>query len=408
MEAAVELLRRPGFRYLFLSRNISRFGDKLTLVALAVYAYDITRGSGLWIALILGASMLPEVVIGWGMGAFIDRWHLGRVMWATDYACVLIAATLALAHTPLTLFIVATLLRLMRTVYRPAYQKAIPILAGPEGLFKGNALNLSAGQAMDMAGYLVAALLVPTAGPRPLFIADAGTYLLSGTAILLARWPAGAFTQTSALRVSALWAEIREGLGAVFSQPVARALLMQAGFLFVAMGVVNALEILMLPRLLRIPATDFGWLLMVQGAVMTAVGLLTVRLNARFTRGQLINTGLLTLGISLGLILIIRGLVPALLDWGLMGLSNMLLLVPLLTWYQSLFEPGIQGRAVGAYEWLSGIGAGVAPVVAGPLVHVWGLSPIVGACALMLLVSAGLGYRMASLRHASVDRAASA
>ncbi len=407
MEASVELLRRPNFRYLFVSRNVSRFGDKLTLVALAVYAYDVTHGSGLWIALILGASTLPDVAVGWAMGAFIDRWHLGRVMWATDYASVLIAAALAAVHTPVLLFLVATLLRLMRTVYRPAYQKAIPILAGSEGLLKGNALNLSAGQAMDMAGYLAAALFIAAVGPRPLFLADAATYLVSGTAILMASWPEGAFAPSSVLRMGVLWREIREGLGTVFAQPVARGLLVQAGFLFVAMGAVNALEILMLPRLLGLPATDIGWLLMVQGGVMTAVGLGQVRLGARFPRGQLINVGLLAMGVSLALILVVRGLVPALLDWGLMGLSNMLLLVPLLTWYQSLFEPRIQGRAVGAYEWLAGIGTGTAPLVAGPLVHVVGLGAIVGACALMLLVSGGLGYRLASLRNAAVKTAAS-
>src|SRR3954468_17366327 len=81
--APVRLLRRrPDLRLLLTGQLISMGGDWVLGVGLAYAVYELT-GSTLASALILLASVLPQVVVGPVAGVLVDRWDRRRTMiWA--------------------------------------------------------------------------------------------------------------------------------------------------------------------------------------------------------------------------------------------------------------------------------------------------------------------------------------
>ena len=58
----VRLLRSPDFRLLVLSNGLSSLGDELALVALTIKVFELSSGSGIAVAAVLLAGIIPLVV----------------------------------------------------------------------------------------------------------------------------------------------------------------------------------------------------------------------------------------------------------------------------------------------------------------------------------------------------------
>ncbi len=86
------LLRQPSYRRLWVARTVSQWGDAFNTVALALLVYSLT-GSGLGVAGVVLAEILPVLVLAPVAGAVVDRLPRVRVMIGAD----LVRAALAFA-----------------------------------------------------------------------------------------------------------------------------------------------------------------------------------------------------------------------------------------------------------------------------------------------------------------------
>jgi len=83
VSAHLRVLRHTSFRNLWIGQTASGLGDRLVVVALALFVTDLI-GSATDVGLVLGAQTLPLVVFLLIGGVWADRLPRARVMIATD------------------------------------------------------------------------------------------------------------------------------------------------------------------------------------------------------------------------------------------------------------------------------------------------------------------------------------
>jgi MFS family permease len=83
VRASFRVLGRPAFRNLWLAHTTSVLGDRLVLVALALFVTDLT-GRASDVGLVLAAGTVPFVAFLLIGGVWADRLPRARLMVATD------------------------------------------------------------------------------------------------------------------------------------------------------------------------------------------------------------------------------------------------------------------------------------------------------------------------------------
>jgi MFS family permease len=189
MVAALSVLRYPNFRRLWLGQTLSTVGDRLVMVALALFVVERTGSAG-DLAIVLAAYDLPLVAFVLIGGVWADRLPRQRIMIGTDLARAALhalLATLILTGT-VEIWMVAAIEALMGTCeafFRPAYSGLVPQTVPEEEIQHANAITAGSANAAEMLGPLIATALVLGLGAGQAFAIDAASFLVS--AVLLAR-----------------------------------------------------------------------------------------------------------------------------------------------------------------------------------------------------------------------------
>ena len=152
---ALQLLRRPDFRRLYLAVAASELGDSLHYIALMWFALD--AGGPLGVVAVRLADSIPALVFGLHGGIAADRWSRKRLMVSADLArgIVLVpvaAAGLAGALPLWGLVVAAAALETATSYFAPAYGATVPSLVERENVQRANALVQATAQALSIGG----------------------------------------------------------------------------------------------------------------------------------------------------------------------------------------------------------------------------------------------------------------
>lgn len=189
MSSYLRVLRHPDFRFLFAGQAASMIGDRVVVVALALFITERT-GSPTTLGLVLAAQSLPLVGLLLFGGVWADRLPRHRIMIATD-------VTRASVHAVLALLILTGTVRVWQIVaievvygaaqafFQPAYSGLLPQTV-PEPLIQdARALTESTSNVAFLVGPALGSALVLGLGAGEAFAFDAATFVLS--ALLLTR-----------------------------------------------------------------------------------------------------------------------------------------------------------------------------------------------------------------------------
>ena len=189
MNQYLRILRHRDFRYLFAGQAASAIGDRVVVVALALFI-TIRAGSPTDLGLVLGAQGLTLVTLLLVGGVWADRLPRHRIMIAADAIRALLHATLAVlifagAARIWQIVVIEALFGAAQAFFQPAYSGLIPQTV-PESLIQdARALTESMANVAFLIGPVLATALVLGVGAGEAFVFDAGTFVLS--AVLLAR-----------------------------------------------------------------------------------------------------------------------------------------------------------------------------------------------------------------------------
>lgn len=179
---ALALLRRPGFRRVYLAVTASTLGDAFQYIALMWAA--LLAGGPLGVLAVRLADSLPALIFGFHGGVLADRAGRKRLMVGADLvraAALVPVAVFGLAgDLPLwSLVVVAFVLTTGASYFDPAYGAVLPALAGRNGVQGANALVQASGDAVWLAGSAVAAALLAFVPLSAFFALNAGSFAVS-------------------------------------------------------------------------------------------------------------------------------------------------------------------------------------------------------------------------------------
>jgi len=189
MSSYVRVLRHRDFRMLFLGQTASVVGDRVVVVAIALFVTQ-TTGSPTDLGLVLAAQALPLVALLLIGGVWADRLPRHRIMIVTDLVRAGLHALLAILIFSGTvriweLVVIEAAFGAAQAFFQPAYTGLIPQTV-PEALIQdAKALTETTANLAFLIGPALATVLVLGVGAGEAFAFDSASFVLS--ALLLTR-----------------------------------------------------------------------------------------------------------------------------------------------------------------------------------------------------------------------------
>ncbi|HLZ47682.1 MAG TPA: MFS transporter [Candidatus Limnocylindria bacterium] len=345
-------MKASNFGIFWLAQAVSRFGDPITLIALATVTYKTTH-SGLFTALAVVIASVPTAVFGFFAGALGDALGPRRAMIMSDVGrAVLIAAIPPLLESGAPLVVAYVLVfaaALFSAVFNPARIALIPQLVAGDRLGAANSTIASTDRTVEILGAVAAGFLVANTEERAFYV-DAATFAISAVLMLSMRVRD---IPGRTVRVTHLVGDAVEGVRFIFDTAVLRVNTYFSLAAQLALPVVNGLTPVYLVRRFANGDADFGAALfgvaeaaLAAGAV--AAGLTLPEYMTQFRKGQLLVFGFASYGTLLVLLGLAPSLLPAMVIFFLMGVANVIFVVPNITISQEVTPPHLRARVFGA------------------------------------------------------------
>jgi MFS family permease len=179
----LRVLRQPDFRRLFLGQAASTVGDRVVVVAIALFVTQ-TTGSPTDLSLVLAAQSLPLVALLLFGGIWADRLPRHRIMIATDLLRAglhaLVAALIFSGAVAIwQLVVIEAVFGGAQAFFQPAYSGLIPQTV-PEAMVQdARAMTETVDNLAFLIGPAIATGLVLGVGAWEAFAFDAATFVLS-------------------------------------------------------------------------------------------------------------------------------------------------------------------------------------------------------------------------------------
>src|SRR5829696_686655 len=178
------------FGRFWLGQTISNLGSSFTFFALPLLVFTLT-GSPINLGITTAAEFVPYLLFGLVIGAWVDRVDRKRLMIATDLARAAVIATIPLLAAADTLtvgwiYAVAFASATLTIAFDAAEFAAIPSLVpSADDLVTANGRVHASYSTAQIAGPLLAGLLITVAPVQQVLWVDAASFLVSAGALAL-------------------------------------------------------------------------------------------------------------------------------------------------------------------------------------------------------------------------------
>lgn len=170
---------------LILGNFITRLGSSIYMVALSWWLVEGT-GTALDIGFILGAGIVPAVIIGPFSGALVDTFDRRKIMIYTDLISSIFLLILSILiylnfYNLIVYMVLSFLLGICTTLFMPASRAILPELTDSTKLVKANSLFASSSAIASVLGPFLGGifLLVPSIGVHGSIFINSITFALS-------------------------------------------------------------------------------------------------------------------------------------------------------------------------------------------------------------------------------------
>lgn len=351
----LRLMRDARFSAFWLGQAISMFGDRLHQIALGALVYQAT-GSFMAFGLVFLMAAIPNLFLGPIAGAFVDRWDQKHVMIASDLLralLVLLIPVVAVIDIVLV-YPMALLVTSVSLFFRPARAAVVPRIVPPDDLLAANSALWTAESVADIVGYPIGAAFVAFVGAELAlaFWVDAATYVVSAVLIMALVIPpaARATAERVGSAIGAFRDELAEGWHVMRSRPM---LLQNTAVGAVAQMCIGAMITLPLPYVQQAfghrymdPLEAWGLLEAFTGLGNLVGGLAVGLIGVRMRKGRMVVAGLVSMGLAVTVLGLTTDLPVALVAAGIIGIANLVYVVPTQTIFGEVTPEGYLGRVV--------------------------------------------------------------
>jgi predicted MFS family arabinose efflux permease len=281
-------------------QTISNLGSSFTQWAVPLLVFKLTH-SALNLGIATAATFLPYLLFGLVLGAWMDRVDRKRAMIALDTvnAVVIVSVPLVATYWHLNVWWIYGVTFIQSAVFI-AFQAgefaAIPSLVSTDDLVTANGRIQATYSAAQVAGPLLAGLLVSFMPIQWVMVFDAASFFLSAISLSLIRASFNIAAEGESKEPVTILSDVREGLRYVISHPVLRNIsLMMALINFVGATTFTQLVLFARQRL-DVGPRGVGVLFAAGSAGVVVTGLLAGRLRKRFSFTALAMSSLMLMG----------------------------------------------------------------------------------------------------------------
>jgi MFS family permease len=282
------------FRKLWAGAAISGLGDAVTGLALPLTAVAVLGAQPAQMGLLVAAGSAPHLVLGLVAGVWVDRLRRRPVMIASQIGRSLVLVTIPAAAwlgalRIEQLYLIAFLAGSLAVFGDAVTFSLLPLLVGRARIVEGNAKLAMQGAIVSVAGPGLAGGLIQLVTAPVAILADALSFLLGALCWCWLRVdepPPRPREQRAGLL-----AEIVEGWGAVYGDPIVRASTITSLLGLLAISVQQPVLLLFLARDLALTPSTIGGVMAAGGVAGVAGAAMAARLGRRFGPGPVIAAG---------------------------------------------------------------------------------------------------------------------
>jgi MFS family permease len=383
-----DVFANPALRRIELAWAASIFGTWAYGIAVIVYAFE--QGGATAVGVVGLARWLAAAAVSPFAALLGDRYDKRLVMVCSDLARVVLigcaAAAVYFDSAPVVVYLLAALVGVAATAFRPAEAALVPMLAStPEQLTAANVSASTIESIGIFGGPAIGGLLLAATGPATVFLVTAGLLLCS--AVLLVGIPSAAEPEPAERKEESIRAELLAGFRAIAGERRLRLLVGLFSAQTFVDGMLSVLIVVVALDLLDTGSAGVGFLNSavgiggLLGAVAAAALVGRRRLAADF------GLGIFIWGVPIALVAVWPNQVFALVLLGIVGIGNTLVDVSGMTLMQRAAPDEVLARVFGVLESLLlltvGLGALVAPLLVnwlgdrGALIVAGALLPII-------------------------------
>jgi hypothetical protein len=290
-------------------------------------------------------------------------------------------------------------------LFRPAKTAIVPAIVREDQLVTANSASSVNETVADLLGYPIAAAIVATLAGLigAAFVLDAGTYLVSALLIYGMSVPREDLT-TERFAVGAIWREMAEGWNfltrhaELFSNTVISTVAQLAFGAEIVCSIIYARQVLD-QGLLPFPE-NYGWMMSALGLGSVIGGLVIGGWATRARKGPMTIAGFVLLGLALGGAGLVRHPVAAIGLFFLIGVANMLYLVPTITLFQERTPQRLFGRVVSTRQALTYGAMALSMALAGWAAGVIGAAEVMMVGGGLIVVAGLIGAFVPAMRDA--------
>jgi MFS family permease len=363
-----DVFRNPGLRRLELAWAGSIIGTWAYGIAVVVYAYE--QGGAKAVGVVGLVRWLAAAAASPFAALLGDRYDRRWVMVASDLtraALIGLAAVVVYSDgSPVLVYLLAALVGIAATAFRPAQAAITPSLARtPEELTAANVAASTIESVGIFGGPALGGLLFAATGAGTVFLVTAGTLLWSAFLIAGIR-PIGG-RETAAREPTSVVEELLEGFRTIARERRLRLLIGLFSVQTFVDGMLNVLIVVVALQLLDTGTAGVGFLNSAVGIGGLLGAVAAAALVGRKRQATDFGLGIFIWGVPIALVAVWPNQVFALVLLGLVGIGNTLVDVSGMTLLQRAAPDEVLARVFGVLESLLlltvGLGALVAPLL---------------------------------------------
>jgi len=381
-------LRHADYRYLWIGTLFMSAEQWIQQVPLGWLLNDLT-GSSVLLGMLNGIRALPFLVASPIAGVAADRMDRRRLILTTQYILIITAVSMGLLVASgylmvWHLFAFTVITGVTWAFVDPVRQSLVPALVPREDLANAVALNSAAFNLTKVIGPSLGGALIVFSGAAGNCFVQSAAYV---GVLISVYWMTIPPTPPEARRSSAL-ANLKEGLGYVWSNPAVFALMTAALVPRIFAVPYQTLMPVFQKDVLQVGPEGLGILLAAPGLGAMMAGLMLATLANRVRRqGVLMLVSLVALGIFLNLFSWTRSFPLALLSLVAVGACQVFYMATTNTMLQVIVPDHLRGRVMSIYA----LDRGLMPVgafMAGVSAHLVGAPATVGGMGLLVILLA--------------------
>lgn len=396
----LKILTNLSFLFLWLAQVLSQLGDRFFVYLLMILVYRLAAHSSLGASLPMLAFGLPAFFLGPLAGVFVDRWSKKQIMFSANFLRGLLLiglfATPFLQNSLIWLFVFSFAFFAISQFFAPAEVAVIPLVVTRENLILANSFFMLTWMGSTVIGFGVGPPFVDLYGPNKTLIGVAVVYLLAALALLAVKVP---HTRPQRIRLTSgifiersFWHELMMGIELLRRR---RALRFSLGKFFLAssiLAVVSVLSVGFTEKVLKLPETYFGYLVLPAGLGMLVGILMLHRISHRLKREDVVVIGFMLAGVVLALLGYTADLWLAVLYIFIIGVANSFVTASLQTILQEKTPRSLRGRISSFQMMMVNIAFTFPAVGAGILADTIGVSRTLRWSGLLVIGLGLVGY----------------